>query len=204
MNDTTEPGQPRETGAPRETGPPRETGETRLPGDLSPEQMIERIIRVDQAGEMGAERIYAGQLAVLGKSKSAEIIRRMAEQETKHRKTFEDLMIARKVRPTVLAPLWNVAGFALGAGTALLGERAAMACTVAVEEAIDRHYAAQAAYLGDDEEELRDVVEEARADEVQHREMALEAGAERAIGYEPMRVAIKTGARLAIWLSERF
>ncbi len=187
-----------------ETGQSRDTGDTRLPGDLSPEKMIERIIRVDQAGEVGAERIYAGQLAILGKSKSAEIIRRMAEQETKHRKTFEDLMIARKVRPTVLAPFWNVAGYALGAGTALLGERAAMACTVAVEEAIDQHYAAQAAYLGDDEEELRDVVEDARADEVEHRKMALEAGAERAVGYEPMRAAIKTGTRLAIWLSERF
>ena len=182
----------------------RETGERRLPGDLSPEKMIERIIRVDLAGEVGAERIYAGQLAILGKSKSAETIRRMAEQEAEHRKTFEDFMIARKVRPTVLAPFWNVAGYALGAGTALLGERAAMACTVAVEEAIDQHYAAQAAYLGDDEEELRDAVEEARIDEVQHREMALEAGAERAIGYEPMRAAIKTGTRLAIWLSERF
>ena len=192
MNDTPEPGHP------------RETGETRLPGDLSPEEMIARIIRVDHAGEVGAERIYAGQLAILGKSKSAELIRRMAEQEAQHRKTFEELMTARKVRPTVLAPIWNVAGYALGAGTALLGERAAMACTVAVEEAIDQHYAAQAAYLGDDEEELRDVVEDARADEVQHRETALEAGAERAIGYEPMRAAIKTGTRLAIWLSERF
>ena len=191
MNDTSEPSHP------------RETGETRLPGDLSPEKMIERIIRVDHAGEVGAERIYAGQLAVLGKRKSGELIRQMADQETRHRKTFEALMIERKVRPTVLSPLWHVAGYALGAGTALLGERAAMACTVAVEEAIDQHYAAQAAYLGDDEEELRDVVEEARADELQHRETAIKAGAERAIGYEPMRAAIKTGSRLAIWLSER-
>ena len=110
----------------------------------------------------------------------------------------------RRVSPPVGGPRGNVGGLALGAGTALVGERAARACTGAVEEAIDRHYAAQAAYLGDDEEELRDVVEEARADEVQHREMAIEAGAERAIGYEPMRVAIKTGTRLAIWLSERF
>ncbi len=117
----------------------RETGERRLPGDLSPKQMIDRIIRVDLAGEVGAERIYAGQLAVLGKSKSAETIRGMAEQEAKHRKTFEALMIERKVRPTLLSPFWNVAGYALGAGTALLGERAAMACTVAVEEAIDQH-----------------------------------------------------------------
>lgn len=187
-----------------ETDPPHETGETRLPGDLSPEKMIERIIRVDHAGEVGAERIYAGQLAILGKSKSGDAIRHMAEQEAQHRKTFEDLMIARKVRPTVLSPLWNVAGYALGAGTALMGERAAMACTAAVEEAIDEHYAAQAAYLGDDEEELRDVVEDARADEVQHRETAIEAGAERAVGYEPMRAAIKNGTRLAIWLSERF
>ena len=182
---------------------PRETGETRLPGDLSPEDMIARIIRVDHAGEMGAERIYAGQLAVLGKRKSAETIRKMAEQEAAHRKTFEELMIERQVRPTLLSPLWHVAGYALGAGTALLGERAAMACTAAVEETIDKHYAAQAAYLGDDEEELRDAVEEARADENAHREAAIEAGAERALGYEPMSAAIKAGTRFAIWLSER-
>ncbi len=186
-----------------ETKPPHETGETRLPGDLSPEDMIERIIRVDHAGEIGAERIYAGQLAILGKRKSAATIRTMAQQEAEHRKIFEELIVERRVRPTLLSPLWHVAGYALGAGTALLGERAAMACTAAVEETIDQHYAAQAAYLGDDEQELRDIVEEARADENAHREAAIAAGAERALGYEPMSAAIKAGTRLAIWMSER-
>ncbi len=187
-----------------ETKSPRETGESRLPGDLSPKRMIERIIRVDQAGEVGAERIYAGQLAILGKSKSAETIRRMAEQEAQHRKTFEELMIARNVRPTVLAPLWNVAGFALGAGTALLGERAAMACTVAVEEVIGEHYGDQLDQLGDDEPELRATVAEFRADELGHRDTGLEQGAEDMAGYAPFSLAVKTGTRLAIWLSERF
>ena len=110
---------------------------------------------------------------------------------------------ARRVRPTALQPLWHLAGFALGAGTALMGERAAMACTVAVEEAIDEHYAKQAKYLGEDESELRDLIVAAREDEIEHRNTALEAGAERAPLFEPMRHAIKSGTKLAIWLSER-
>jgi len=179
------------------------TGENRLPGDPSVSEMVERIIRVDQAGEYGAKRIYEGQLAVLGKSPVGETIRHMAEQEAAHLRDFDAMVNARRVRPTALQPLWHLAGFALGAGTALMGERAAMACTVAVEEAIDEHYAKQAEYLGEDEKELRDVIVAAREDEIEHRDAALEAGAEHAPLFEPMRHAIKSGTKLAIWLSER-
>ncbi len=179
------------------------TGETRLPGDPAVADMVARIIRVDQAGEYGAKRIYEGQLAVLGKSPAAETIRHMADQEAAHLKDFDTILNERRIRPTALQPLWHLAGFALGAGTALMGERAAMACTVAVEEAIDEHYAEQAAYLGEDEKELRDLIVAARADEIDHRDTAIEAGAERAALYEPMRRAIKSGTKLAIWLSER-
>src|SRR5579872_5319369 len=105
---------------------------------------IEAMIRVDHAGEYGAVRIYDGQLAVIGRGRARDEIRRMAEQEKRHLAAFDQLVQARRVRPTVLQPLWHVAGYALGAATALLGERAAMACTVAVEEVIDGHYAAQA------------------------------------------------------------
>ena len=114
------------------------TGEDRLPGDLAPEALIERMIRVDHAGEFGAARIYQGQLAVLGRSKSAATIRRMAEQEQRHLAAFDALVVERRVRPTALSPLWHAAGFALGAASAALGERAAMACTVAVEEVYRR------------------------------------------------------------------
>lgn len=183
--------------------PKKTTGETRLLGDPSVPEMIDRIIRVDQAGEYGAKRIYEGQLAVLGKSPVGDTIRHMAAQEAAHLKDFDAMLNARRVRPTALQPLWHLAGFALGAGTALMGERAAMACTVAVEEAIDEHYAQQAEYLGEDEKELRDLIVSAREDELDHRDTALEAGAERAALYEPMRRAIKSGTKLAIWLSER-
>jgi len=179
------------------------TGEGRLPGDLSREQLIERIIRVDHAGEYGAVRIYQGQLAVLGKSASADAIRHMTDQEKQHLETFEKLVAERRVRPTLLTPLWHAAGFALGAGTALLGEKAAMACTQAVEEVIDEHYAGQAEQLGDDESELRDTIEKFRREEVEHRDAAVAAGAEDAPGYAVLTGAIKSGSRLAIWLSER-
>ena len=134
---------------------PRVTGEDRLPGDPTRDELIARMIRVDHAGEYGAKRIYDGQLAVLGRSGAAPAIREMAEAEQAHLDTFDTLLVERRVRPTALAPVWHVAGFALGAASALLGERAAMACTVAVEEVIEEHYVDQAEKLGDDEAALR-------------------------------------------------
>ncbi len=176
----------------------------RLPGDLTKDELVERMIRVDHAGEYGAVRIYEGQLAILGKnSKNADVIKHMAEQEEAHLAKFNDLIAERHVRPTALLPLWHLAGFALGAGTALLGEKAAMACTVAVEEVIDEHYADQVATLQDDEKELKDTFEKFREEEVEHRNTGLEHGAEETPGYFVLTQAIKKGSKLAIWLSER-
>ena len=184
--------------------PPKHTGEDRLPGDMAPDALVERMVRVNHAGEYGALRIYAGQLAVLGRSKSGPTIRHMYEQEREHLETFDRMVTERRVRPTALQPLWHIAGFALGASTALLGEKAAMACTVAVEEVIDQHYANQAAQLGEDETALRETIERFRAEELEHRDTGLAHGAEETPGYEPLSAAIKAGSRLAIWLSERF
>jgi len=175
-----------------------------LPGGLSKEERMARILRVDHAGEYGAKRIYAGQLAVLGKSPSSDVIRHMAEQEERHLKTFDDLINERHVRPTILHPVWHVAGFALGAATALMGEKAAMACTEAVEEVIDEHYAAQAEELGDAEPELKATIEEFRAEELEHRDIARDHDAAEAPGYDLLTAGVKAGSRLAIWLSTRF
>jgi ubiquinone biosynthesis monooxygenase Coq7 len=177
-----------------------------LPGDPAAQAKIDRIIRVDHAGEYGATRIYAGQLAVLGdRHPAAPAVREMADQERRHLETFEKMIVERGVRPTALTPLWYVAGYALGAATALLGEKAAMACTVAVEETIDEHYASQARALEGEEGEapLRAVIEEFRQDEIGHRDTALARGAEQALAYPVLSGAIKAGSRLAIWLSER-
>ncbi len=181
------------------------TAENRLPGDPDHQALVERFLRVDQAGEYGATRIYAGQLAVLGdrKTGAVEEIRRMAEQERRHLARFDRLMVERRVRPTLLSPIWHVAGFALGAASAMLGPKAAMACTEAVEEVIDGHYAAQAAALGEDEAELRREIEEFRGEEIAHRDTAREHGARAAPGYALLSGAVKTASRLAIWLSER-
>jgi ubiquinone biosynthesis monooxygenase Coq7 len=174
-----------------------------LPGDRKPAGDTARMIRVDQAGEYGATRIYQGQLAVLRRGRGAHAIREMAEQERRHLAQFNRLTAERRVRPTALSPLWHAAGYALGAATALLGERAAMACTVAVEEVIDGHYARQAEQLGNSDPELTGAISTARADELAHRDTALAHDATEAPGYELISVAIKTGARIAIWLSER-
>jgi ubiquinone biosynthesis monooxygenase Coq7 len=180
--------------------PPRST----LPGDLDAEARLARMIRVDHAGEYGARRIYEGQLAVLGKSVCAPTLKHMHEQELVHLRTFEDLMVSHRVRPTLLQPVWHVAGFALGAATALLGEKAAMACTVAVEEVIDQHYAGQHEQLEDDQAALKDTIETFRQEELEHRDIGLQHGAEETPGYELLTGAVKAGSRLAIWLSERF
>jgi len=174
-----------------------------LPGDRKPASDTARMIRVDQAGEYGATRIYEGQLAVLRRGRGSQAIREMAEQEQRHLAQFNRLTTERRVRPTALSPLWHVAGYALGAATALLGERAAMACTVAVEEVIDGHYARQAEQLAGSDPELAEAIGTARADELAHRDAALAHDAAEAPGYELISTAIKTGARIAIWLSER-
>lgn len=163
-----------------------------------------RMLRVDQAGEYGATRIYAGQLAVLGDRTgiSAEI-RHMAEQEEAHRRKFDALIARRGVRPTALQPFWDVAGFALGAATALIGPKAAMACTAAVETEIDRHYTQQLDELGNDDPELSGLIAEFREDERAHRDAALAAGAEQAPAYPLLSGAIRLGCRVAIRLAER-
>jgi ubiquinone biosynthesis monooxygenase Coq7 len=166
-------------------------------------QDIEAMIRVDHAGEYGAVRIYEGQLAVLKGRASEATIRHMAEQEQQHLKTFDALVNERRVRPTALEPVWRIAGFALGAATALMGEKAAFACTAAVEEAIDEHYAAQIEALGTRDPALKKTVEDFRADEAAHRQTALDHGAEQAPGYRLLNQAIKAGCRVAIKLSEK-
>jgi ubiquinone biosynthesis monooxygenase Coq7 len=160
------------------------------------------MLRVDQAGEYGATRIYAGQLAVMGQgSDEARKIARMAEQEARHRQVFDRMMAERGVRPTALQPLWHVAGFALGAATALLGPKAAMACTVAIETEIDRHYGEQLDQLGNGDPDLSAAIGEFRADELEHRDTAIRAGAEKAPAYPVLSGAIRLGCRIAIGLS---
>lgn len=170
---------------------------------MTPRQ-THQMLRVDQAGEYGATRIYAGQLAVMGnRAAHSPDIAAMAAQEAEHRARFDALMAARGVRPTALQPIWRVAGFALGAATALIGPEAAMACTAAVEEEIDRHYTRQLHDLGDSDPELSTMIDEFRAEEREHRETALALGAERAPGFPLLSGAIRLGCRMAIRLSER-
>ncbi|MEX2642044.1 MAG: demethoxyubiquinone hydroxylase family protein, partial [Acetobacterales bacterium] len=174
-----------------------------LPGDMTRDEFLERLIRVDHAGEYGAERIYAGQLAVLGDSDMGPVLEHMAEQELVHKQTFEKMIVERRVRPTALLPLWHVFGYAMGAGTAMMGRRAAMACTVAVEEVIDEHYASQQKRLGPDEAELWEAIERFRLEELEHRDIGLANEAELTPGYKALAGAIKGITRTAIWLSER-
>lgn len=170
---------------------------------LTPAQRAS-MLRVDQAGEFGATRIYAGQRAVMGQdSPTAKLIARMAAQEEDHRRRFDALIVNRGVRPTLLEPLWNVAGFALGAATALMGPRAAMACTAAIETEIDRHYGEQLEQLGDQDPDLSAMIAEFQADEIEHRETAIASGAEQAPAYPLLSAAIRLGCRAAIALSKR-
>ena len=172
------------------------------PGEAKPDRAS--MLRVNQAGEYGAARIYAGQLAVLSRgSPAAHQVARMAAQEQRHLDRFNQLMAERRVRRTALQPLWSAAGFALGAATALISEKAAMACTDAVETEIDKHYSEQLAELGEDDPVLAADIAEFQAEELEHRATAREHGAQEAIAYPVLSAAIRAGCRLAIELSKR-
>ncbi|NLS27887.1 3-demethoxyubiquinol 3-hydroxylase [Sphingomonas sp. S2M10] len=172
------------------------------PGDRR--ESHDAMVRVDQAGEYGATRIYAGQLAVMGdRSPTARLIAGMAGQEEHHRAFFDALIAKRGVRPTLLQPFWDVAGFGLGVVTAALGPQAAMACTAAVETEIDLHYQQQLAQLGDEDPELRDAVARFRDEEIEHRDTAIASGAESTPGYPVLSALIRAGCRFAIGVSKR-
>ncbi|MFL6862917.1 MAG: demethoxyubiquinone hydroxylase family protein [Allosphingosinicella sp.] len=172
------------------------------PGDDRPD--LAAMIRVDQAGEYGATRIYCGQLAVLGTQQpAAGLVARMQSQEQRHLRTFDAMMVERGVRPTLLQPVWHVAGYALGAATALMSPGAAMACTAAVETEIDRHYGRQVSALGGEEPDLSATISRFQAEELEHRDTALAEGAEQTFGYPLLSGAIRIGCRLAIALSKR-
>lgn len=173
-----------------------------------PRPHIDRIIRVDHAGELGADRIYAGQMAVLGRTSTGPTIQHMWDQEKEHLQKFEQIVADKRVRPTILIPLWNVAGYVLGAGTALLGKEAAMACTVAVEDVISEHYDNQLRELlsegvTDENKELLDTIQKFRDEELEHLHIGKELDAEKAPMYQALTTVIQTGCKAAIWLSER-
>ncbi|XP_072454117.1 5-demethoxyubiquinone hydroxylase, mitochondrial [Notamacropus eugenii] len=169
--------------------------------------VVDRIIRVDHAGEYGANRIYAGQMAVLGRTNVGPVIQKMWDQEKAHLKKFNELMVTFRVRPTILMPFWNVMGFVLGAGTALLGKEGAMACTVAIEESIAHHYNNQIRTLMEEDpekyEELLQIIKKFRDEELEHHDTGLDHDAELAPAYTILKGAIQVGCRAAIFLSER-
>jgi ubiquinone biosynthesis monooxygenase Coq7 len=167
-------------------------------------QDIERYIRVDHAGERAAQQIYRGQLVVLDKHPMGEEIRHMMAQEVEHLETFDSLINERRVRPSLLDPLWGAAGFALGVATAAMGPKAAMACTIAVEEVIGEHYQKQAENLGEDEAELKTKIERFRDEELEHRDIAVEHEGREARHYKLLRNVIQQGCRTAIRIAERF
>lgn len=162
------------------------------------------MVRVDQAGEYGATRIYAGQLAVMGdRTTAARTINGMANQEEHHRAFFDAMIAKRGVRPTLLQPFWDVAGFGLGVVTAAMGPQAAMACTAAIETEIDLHYEQQLEQLGDEDPELRDAVARFRDEEIEHRDTAIASGAENVPAYPLLSGMIRAGCRFAIAVSKR-
>ena len=167
-------------------------------------EVLEEMIRVDHAGEYGATKIYDGQIAIFGKnSKLGKTIQHMADQEQEHIDKFNELILEHRVRPTALLPLWNVAGYALGASTALMGEKAAMACTVAVEKVIGEHYKEQLDLLGDDHKDLKKTISKFRDDELEHHDIGIEHDAENAPGFKIMSKVIELGCKTAIAISKK-
>ena len=165
------------------------------------------MIRVDHAGERGAVAIYAGQRAIFGRAAATQTIAaktsEMEDGEKEHLKAFETMIREGEARPTLMTPLWDAAGFALGAATALLGEKAAHACTEAVETVIEDHYNAQLAELGDQDPKLSETIRQFRDEEVTHRTYAQAHGAAEAPAYPLLTAVIKLGCRAAIAISQK-
>lgn len=178
-----------------------------MPGESVEARRLEEMIRVDHAGEYGAVQIYRGQRTVFdrieGKSHAARLIAEMEAGEQEHLKTFDRLIAERGVRPTLMAPVWRVAGFGLGAVTALMGEQAAHACTEAVEDVIEEHYRKQSEALEGVDAELKHVVDQFREDEMAHKATAIDQGARQAPAYPVLSAVIKFGCRAAIRISEK-
>jgi 3-demethoxyubiquinol 3-hydroxylase len=161
------------------------------------------MLRVNQAGEYGAQRIYQGQLAILKNTPIAHTLQHMADQEEYHLQTFNQIIVERNVRPTFLQPLWHIGGFALGALTALMGEKAAHACTIAVEEVIAEHYQGQLDELAGTHPDIEQTIQQFQAEEIEHKNLAEQEGGREAIAFPALSLAIKTITRTAIWLSTR-
>ena len=171
----------------------------------SPE--LASMLRVDHAGEFAAVAIYRGQMAVLGK-KHEELLKEMQSHEQAHLDKVSALLVQKRVRPTILLPIWNIAGYSLGAVSALLGPESAMACTVAVEEAISEHYNDQLRTIAKDEEmnkehEVKEMIQKNRDDEILHLNIALDNNAKKAPLFSILSTTIKIGCRTAIWLSKK-
>ena len=164
---------------------------------------IEAMLRVDHAGETAAAKIYDGQLAILGNSSVGSTIQHMKDQEQEHLDTFNKLLIENDTRPTALLPIWNVMGFGLGMASAIMGKKAAMACTIAVEEVIGEHYAKQAEALDEDLPELKATLIKFRDEELGHLETGVEHEGRQAPGYEIMKTIVQFGCRTAIKISEK-
>jgi 3-demethoxyubiquinol 3-hydroxylase len=172
------------------------------------------MLRVDHAGELAAYQIYSGQLFVLSRTHPdlVPLIQEMQDQEKHHLSTFDNLLAEHRVRPTVMTPLWRIAGWGLGAVTAAMGREAAMACTSAVETVIGGHYNDQVRNLmrleekypaGGEIQGLTKTVTQFRDDELEHRDIAIEKDAEKATGYPVLQTIIGGGCRTAIWISAR-
>ncbi len=174
-----------------------------LPGDKTRREVLDEVLRVNHAGELGAQQIYRGQLAILGKSETGPILQEMLEQEQGHLAKFEELITQHQTRPTALLPFWRAAGFALGAGTALLGKEAAMACTVAVETVIAEHYQSQIDTLDETDSELKATLTQFRAEELEHHDIGLEEGAEQSPLYGLLSEVVQAGCRAAIAVAKK-
>lgn len=176
-----------------------------LPGDRPAHDIVRRMIRVNHAGEYGAVRIYAGQQRALAGSSVSTELAHMAAQEQGHLDQFSTLLRDRHIPPTRFEPLWHILGYGLGYITGKMGSDVAMACTVAIEEVIDDHYASQEKILENikEEDNLKTLIQQCRADEREHKITGLNHGAANAPLFPIVTGVIRGFSRAAIWLSTR-
>lgn len=166
---------------------------------------ISQLIRVNHAGEFGAKRIYEGQMQYLKCHKDLRVVYNMYKQELRHLDFFNNQLIKRGIRPTLLMPLWNKLAFMLGAITAKIGSKAVMVCTAAIEEVIEEHYQIQINELKKipKEKKLLKQIKKIQREEIEHKEIAINNDCINSHGYAILSTCIKKASKYAIWLSKK-
>lgn len=165
---------------------------------------VERILRVDHAGEFGAINIYRSQLFI-ARYLYKDIVCKLEEMlahEKQHFQTFDSILKKRGIRHCYALYFWALGGAILGLLTALAGRNAIWVCTDSIESTVLHHLDWQLEFLENNDPEVHEAVQSIKADEEEHQEFGQNHGSKSPI-YRPVFWVVRKSTEFAIWLSTK-